>query len=73
MTKELELIVAQNIKDLRLRRGLSQAGLGELIGAHQTIIARLERTTGEGHSSSLTTLKKIAQALDTTVSELTKE
>ena len=78
MTKKqpehLDEVVAKNIKDLRLKNGLSQLGLAELAGVHQPDIARIERTGhAEKSSPTVRTLKRIATALNTTVSELTKE
>ncbi len=54
--------VAEMIKDMRERAGLSQAELAEAIGTKQSAISRLEDADYEGHS--LRILQKIADALD---------
>ena len=53
--------IAAEIYSARTAAGLSQAQLAALTGTTQSVIARLEDADYEGHS--LTTLKKIAQAL----------
>lgn len=54
--------VAQMIYDARIRAGLSQRELAELIGTKQPVIARLEDANYEGHSLAM--LQRIAKALD---------
>jgi DNA-binding XRE family transcriptional regulator len=53
--------IAQLIHDARMRAGLTQKQLAELIGTGQPTIARLEDVDYEGHS--LTMLRRIAVAL----------
>jgi transcriptional regulator with XRE-family HTH domain len=53
--------VAQMIYDARIKAGLSQSALADLIGSRQPVIARLEDADYEGHS--LTMLQRIAAAL----------
>jgi transcriptional regulator with XRE-family HTH domain len=53
--------VAREIHDLRTSRGLSQKELADLVGTHQSVIARLEDADYEGHS--LRMLRRIAEAL----------
>jgi len=55
------LEVAQMIYDARLKAGLTQRGLAELIGSKQSVIARLEDADYEGHSLSM--LQRIGEAL----------
>ena len=57
------------IKKIRVSRGLSQERLAELCGLHRTYIGAVER--GE-RNISLVNIKKIATALNVSVSELTK-
>jgi predicted transcriptional regulator len=54
--------VAQLIYDTRIKAGLTQKELADLIGTKQPAIARLEDADYEGHSVSM--LQKIAYALD---------
>jgi transcriptional regulator with XRE-family HTH domain len=56
----LERRVAATIADMRGRRGLSQAGLAELLGVPAACVARLEG----GEATSLATLAEIACRLD---------
>lgn len=59
--------IAPHLKDLRERKGLTQAGLGKLVGLDQTHISRLENGT-KGVSNEK--LRAIAEALGVTVSDL---
>lgn len=54
--------VAQLIYAARIKAGLTQKQLAELVGTKQPVIARLEDADYEGHSLSM--LQKIAQALN---------
>jgi len=58
----INLEVAQMIHDSRIRAGLSQRQLADLIGSKQPVIARLEDADYEGHS--LTMLQRIGDALE---------
>jgi len=58
----LDFDVAQLIYDARMRAGLSQTALAEMIGTKQSVIARLEDADYQGHS--LTMLQRIARALN---------
>jgi transcriptional regulator with XRE-family HTH domain len=58
----INLEVAQMIHDSRIKAGLSQRQLADLIGSRQPVIARLENADYEGHS--LTMLRRIAEALE---------
>ena len=53
----------QQMIDLRLKKGLSQRQLAELVGTHQPSISRLEA----GRIGSLSFLHKVANALDASV------
>ena len=55
------------IRDLRLKRGLSQEGFAEEVGIDRSYAGGVER--GE-HNISIINLIKIAMALDTTVAQL---
>lgn len=54
--------VAQLIYEARIKEGLTQKQLADLIGTKQPVIARLEDADYEGHSLSM--LQKIADALN---------
>ena len=49
----INLEVAQMIYDARIKAGLSQRELADLIGSKQPVIARLEDADYDGHSLSL--------------------
>ena len=55
------------LKALRVKQGLSQAGLAERAGVSREYIARLE--TGH-HNPTLSTLEKLAKALKVKVGKL---
>jgi ribosome-binding protein aMBF1 (putative translation factor) len=58
---EPEYEVVKTIINQRIKRGWSQTELAKAVGSRQPVISRLER--GEGNPS-LSTLQKIAKALD---------
>ena len=65
--KELRLVLAENIKKYRNRRGWSQLLLSEIIGISANYLSTVE--TGKGWVTPLT-LVKLAKALDIEVFEL---
>lgn len=66
-TGKLQAIVAANVKDRRLRLGLSQEELADICGYHRTYIGSVER--GE-RNITLSTVESLAAALETTPIEL---
>ena len=56
-----------NLKEIRLKRGMTQQELADAVGITQSQIARYE--SGETQPS-LETLRKLAAALDCTLDEL---
>src|SRR5919205_1128111 len=59
--ERLNSAIARSIYDARTEAGLTQKKLAELIGSHQSVIARLEDADYRGHS--LTMLERIGAAL----------
>jgi ribosome-binding protein aMBF1 (putative translation factor) len=60
-TSKLAIEVGEKIRDARHAAGLSQRRLAELMGTSQAAIARLE---AGGVGATLTTLQRLATALD---------
>ena len=67
---DVNKVFAKNVKKLRITRGLSQEALAEKCGLHRTYIGAVER--GE-RNITLLNANRIAEALDTTLSECLKE
>lgn len=67
MSEVEENLVGANLRDLRYRRGLSQADLAELSGVGQDSISTIE--SGK-HRPRPSTVRKLASALDVEVEEL---
>ena len=63
----LRNIVAANVKDRRLRLGLSQEELADICGYHRTYIGSVER--GE-RNITLSTLEALAKALGVSANDL---
>lgn len=61
--------IGDNLKEWRIRRFLSQAELGEAAGIHRDQVGRIERNEVNPH---LSTIRKLAKALDIEPSELVK-
>ena len=59
--------IGQRLKDLRFRAGLTQQELADKAGTTQTTVARIERDAVE---PEVTTIRKLAQALDVTPGDL---
>jgi ribosome-binding protein aMBF1 (putative translation factor) len=57
-----DIAVAEKIRSLRAKAGLSQRKLAKLIGTTASVICRLEDADYEGHSLAM--LNRIAAALD---------
>jgi transcriptional regulator with XRE-family HTH domain len=62
--------IGDRLKDVRVRRALTQAELAENAGVNVATIARLERNETEPHMS---TLRKLAKALDVDPTKLVGE
>ncbi|MCE7792211.1 helix-turn-helix transcriptional regulator [Salipaludibacillus sp. CUR1] len=62
--------IAVNIKKIRLEKNISQEKLAELSGLHRTYISQIERKV---KNPTVNNLEKIADALNTDITELLKE
>ena len=62
-------IVAANVKDRRLRLGLSQEELADICGYHRTYIGSVERSE---RNITLSTLESLAKALRVSAIDLLK-
>lgn len=65
--EELRNALAQNLKELRALKGYSQDSLALDSDVHRTMLSKIERRLT---NPSLETLIKLANTLETTVSEL---
>jgi transcriptional regulator with XRE-family HTH domain len=63
------IVLGRRIRDLRLERGLSQTSLAELAEVHYSHISLLERGLT---NPTLSSLMRLAAALDTTAADLVK-
>lgn len=64
------IVLATNLRTLRLARGLSQEALGDLAGLHRTYVSSVERCE---RNATLDTLDKLSAALGILPSELLRE
>ena len=62
--------LAENLRELREKKGLSQDRLAKLADVANNTIIKIEQ--GENRNPTLETLKKIANALDVSIDELIK-
>lgn len=69
MSKVTE-VFAQNVREQRLKKGLSQEALAELSGLHRTYIGMIERAE---KNITITNMDKIAKALGVTICKLLNE
>jgi transcriptional regulator with XRE-family HTH domain len=67
---EVQSLVAWNLRQLRVRRGISQDDLAYSSGVERAYVGYLERGM---RNPTITTLAKIAKALDIHVSQLFRE
>ena len=68
--QDIQRVVADRIKKIRKKKGITQEQLAELAGLNRTHLYRLE--SGK-QSMTLRTLKLIADTLDVRVRELVKD
>jgi transcriptional regulator with XRE-family HTH domain len=66
-TKQLLKILAANIRQLRMEKGLSQEALAETAGLHRTYVGAIERAE---RNITLGTLAAFSNALGTTITKL---
>lgn len=57
----------QKVKEIRKKKNLSQQQLGQIMGIKQQTVAQYEKAIDQ---PKLSTVRKIAEALDVTISEL---
>jgi transcriptional regulator with XRE-family HTH domain len=62
--------IGDRLRNLRVRRALTQQELAERAGVGKNTVNRVERNEGEPHMS---TLRKLAKALDVDPAELIEE
>jgi transcriptional regulator with XRE-family HTH domain len=70
LQEDIQRVVAERIKKIRKKKGITQEQLAERAGLNRTHLYRLE--TGQ-QSMTLRTLKIIADALSVRVRELVKD
>lgn len=56
--------LARQIRELRLRREMSQTDLAKVLGVRQTAVSAMELRSSRDTSFSLATLEQLAWALD---------
>lgn len=64
---DIRELLAYNVRALRLERGLSQEGLGQLLGCHRTHISHVEQGT---LNITADNVQKLADVLDVPVAQL---
>lgn len=69
-SKALHKTIASNLLRLRMQKGFSQEGFAEACGLHRTYIGAIERAE---RNITLSTLQKIADALDIEIIQLFKK
>ena len=70
MSRKLSTI-GKNIRRYRKKLGLSQDKLSKLAGVAYNTVVKIE--SGENQNPTITTVQKIAKALNVSLDELTKE
>ena len=66
-TRSIRATLANNVRDLRKLRGLSQEALADLAGLHRTYVGSIERME---RNATLSTLEALAGALNVNVGGL---
>lgn len=70
MSSILRMVLAKNIRELRLSKELSQEELADICGLHRTYISDIERGN---RNVSIDNIDKIAKGLDVNSSVLLEE
>ena len=70
MSNKIKSSIAQNIRNIRKKQGLSQDKLSKLAEVAYNTVVKIE--SGENPNPTIDTLKKIAKALNTGVDDLIK-
>ena len=64
---ELVVYIGDHLRNARYRAGLTQQELADKAGTTQTTVARIERDAVE---PEITTIRKLAEALDVSIGKL---
>lgn len=64
---DIRELLANNVRSLRLERGLSQEGLGQLLGCHRTHISHVEQGS---INITADNVQKMADVLEVSVARL---
>lgn len=64
---DISVKFGKRVKELRLQKKMSQAGLAKILGVHPTYISGIERGV---RNMALRNIEKLAKALGVTPSEL---
>ena len=64
---DVQFLFGENLRKIRLKKGMSQEKLAELAGLHRTYVSSVER--GE-RNISLINIEKLAVALDVSMAKL---
>ncbi len=59
----------KKVKEIRLKKGLSQAGLAKILGVHPTYISGIERGA---RNMALKNIERVAKALGVPIEDLIK-
>ena len=66
----LQGVIAKNVKNMRLKMGLSQEEFADLCGYHRTYIGSIERSE---RNITVSTLEALAEALEVDATDLLRE
>ncbi len=63
----ISITFGKRVKEIRLKKGMSQAGLAKILGLHPTYISGIERGM---RNMALRNIEKLAKALGVSIKEL---
>jgi transcriptional regulator with XRE-family HTH domain len=73
MMKEHSRIVSDNVRSWRARHGYNQEELAKRCGMRQTSISRIENSAELGRTIRLSTIERLARAMDVDVADLLRD